>query len=161
MENKKKKYTFKGYLTVEASFIVPFILFLYIFLVFTAFFLYSKCLLWQDYYLLSFRGSTLTDWSAGYGETAYGYLSKRKEERTRCYIEQRSVDLIEGGKYPAFQKEEEQIEIDNTEVAILIRGKSRIPFWREKEIKVDVQAAIINPIMVIREERRGRGIDRK
>ncbi len=154
MGNRKNKYGLKGYLTVEASFILPTALFLYIFLVFTAFFLYSRCILAQDCYLLSFRGSIFTGWAEEYGEIIYGYLPVRDKEEINRYIEQRTLRLYEDGKYPAFQKESEEINADELKVIMIIKGKTRIPFWQEKEIKIESQAVTTNPIAIIREVRR-------
>ncbi len=84
----------------------------------------------------------------------YGRLSGRNREAIYHYIEQRTIQLYEGGKYPAFQKETEQITVEGAKVVITVRGKVRIPFWREKILETESQAAMTDPITIIREARR-------
>ena len=46
-----------GYMTVEASFIITWTIFIFIFLIYLAFYSYDKCVLFQDAYAVCFRGS--------------------------------------------------------------------------------------------------------
>lgn len=46
-----------GYMTVEASFIITWTVFLFVFLIYLAFYSYDKCVLFQDAYAVCFRGS--------------------------------------------------------------------------------------------------------
>lgn len=55
---KKINYiTVKGYMTLEASFIMPWVIFMFVFLIYTSFYVYDKCVLFQDAYTLCLRGS--------------------------------------------------------------------------------------------------------
>lgn len=56
-----------GYMTVEASFLMPMVLFLYLLIILCGFFLYNRCIISQDNYLLAFRGSRFTEASDNYG----------------------------------------------------------------------------------------------
>lgn len=47
----------KGYMTVEASFIITWTVFLFVFLIYLSFYSYDKCVLFQDAYAVCFRGS--------------------------------------------------------------------------------------------------------
>ena len=51
--NKMKK----GYMSVEASFIITWTVFLFVFLIYLSFYSYDKCVLFQDAYAVCFRGS--------------------------------------------------------------------------------------------------------
>lgn len=46
-----------GYMTVEAGFLIPWVVFLFVFLIYAGFYLYDKCVLFQDAYTVCFRGS--------------------------------------------------------------------------------------------------------
>lgn len=46
-----------GYMTVEASFIITWTVFIFVFLIYLAFYSYDKCVLFQDAYTVCFRGS--------------------------------------------------------------------------------------------------------
>lgn len=155
-ECKSKKYGLKGYLTVEASFLIPMVLWLYLLFMFAAFFLYDRCLLTQDAYLLSFRGSVFTGWSEGYGEVIYGCLPGRDREALRGYLEQR-MGWIDGegnfsGKYPAFQKIEGKILMEKKKVSVRVMGRVKKEDFMG--IKVNAEAFVPDPVSVIREARR-------
>lgn len=51
----KKKV--RGYMTVEASFVITWTIFLFVFLIYLSFYSYDKCVLFQDAYAVCFRGS--------------------------------------------------------------------------------------------------------
>lgn len=46
-----------GYMTVEASFIITWTIFIFVFLIYLSFYSYDKCVLFQDSYAVCFRGS--------------------------------------------------------------------------------------------------------
>ncbi len=48
-----------AYLTLEASLIMPFVLMILVFLIYTGFYYYDKCLLQQDAYRIMIRGSQM------------------------------------------------------------------------------------------------------
>lgn len=58
-----------GYFTIEAAFILPIVLFIYLVIILSAMFLYCRCVISQDEFLLSMRGGRLT-----LGEEKYGRL---------------------------------------------------------------------------------------
>lgn len=51
----------KGYMTVEASFLVTWTMFLFVLLIYLSFYSYDKCVLFQDAYTVCFRGSIQKD----------------------------------------------------------------------------------------------------
>jgi len=48
-------------MTVEAGFIIPWVIFVFVFLIYAGFYLYDKCVLFQDAYAVCFRGSIQKD----------------------------------------------------------------------------------------------------
>ena len=46
---------FKGYMTVEASFVVPFVICAFVAIIYFSNYLYDRCVLSQDCYILAFR----------------------------------------------------------------------------------------------------------
>lgn len=55
------KKTAKGYMTLEASFLITWTLFLFVLLIYLSFYSYDKCVLFQDAYTICFRGSIQKD----------------------------------------------------------------------------------------------------
>lgn len=51
------KKTAKGYMTLEAAFIITWTVFLFVLLIYLSFYSYDKCVLFQDAYAVCFRGS--------------------------------------------------------------------------------------------------------
>lgn len=60
MSENCRKYV-KGYMTIEAGFIIPWVIFLFVFIIYGSFYLYDKCVLFQDAYAVCFRGSIQKD----------------------------------------------------------------------------------------------------
>lgn len=46
-----------GYMSVEASFLITWTVFLFVFIIYLSFYSYDKCVLFQDAYAVCFRGS--------------------------------------------------------------------------------------------------------
>lgn len=106
MLNKKVN----GYLTVEASFVVPFVLFLYLLVILLAFFLYNRCVISQDLYLLALRGSRFTDQSPFYGEVIYGEMEEKEVDTD--YLQEALTDRLQ--YYPFYQQQDSYIHTDGT-----------------------------------------------
>lgn len=66
----------KGYLTVEASLIMPIVLFLYLLIILAALFLYGRCAISQDNFLLGMRAGSFTWGEDYYGEVIYAEAEK-------------------------------------------------------------------------------------
>ncbi|MDE6202091.1 MAG: pilus assembly protein, partial [Lachnospiraceae bacterium] len=62
----------KGYFTIEAALIMPLILFLYVIIILTALFLYCRCAISQDNFLLGMRAAGFSYGEDNYGEIIYG-----------------------------------------------------------------------------------------
>lgn len=58
MFRKINSMAVKGYMTLEACFIMPWIIFIFVLLIYISFYAYDKCVLFQDAYTLCMRGST-------------------------------------------------------------------------------------------------------
>lgn len=61
----------KAYFTVEMSLVFPIVLFIMVLLIHFAFFLYGRCLLSQDTYLLAFRASIVNEEELGTDRASY------------------------------------------------------------------------------------------
>lgn len=93
-----------GYFTVEASFVMPMILVLYLLIILCGFFLHNRCMISQDNYLLAFRGSRFTETSENYGEIIYGQMDGKEVDT--AYIRTRMARRA--GIYPFYDPEAEQ-----------------------------------------------------
>ncbi len=83
---------FRGHLTVEASFVMPIVIWIYLLVILCGFYLYNRCVMSQNDYLLAFRGSRFTDAGENYGEVIYGdekepdeqYIMTRLSYKMKC-----------------------------------------------------------------------------
>lgn len=84
----------KGYFSIEASLIMPIILFLYLLIILAAMYLYCRCAISQDTFALGMRAGCFTYGEDNYGEVIYGqandwpvnlYVEKRLDERKQKY----------------------------------------------------------------------------
>lgn len=135
-----------GYFTIEASCIVPLVLFWYLLILLLALFFYSQSSISQDSYLLGMRASRFTYGEDYYGEVIYGDTSKAKWDAKAYVIEriQRKSSF-----YPAMEIRKQMCEITPSEVSVYVEGKGM-----RKGIRKICQ--VYNPITVIREERKRR-----
>ncbi|MDR2547262.1 MAG: pilus assembly protein [Lachnospiraceae bacterium] len=155
--NRKSRAYFNAYMTIEAALIIPFVIGIYLFLIFTAFYLYDKTTLTQDTYILCYRGSTFTYWEDGYGEVLYGRLAGRKPAEARAYIESRS----DYSRYPFFSLSSDkvtalQLDIFRPEVLVTMNVSGKVMSFMTADYDLEVTAVslIENPVTQIRTARR-------
>ena len=55
--DKGRRKEADAYFTVEAAVIVPIVLFLFVMIIYMSFYLYDRCVMTQDFYILSYRQS--------------------------------------------------------------------------------------------------------
>ncbi len=130
-------------MTVEAAFIVTWTVFIFVFLIYLAFYSYDKCVLFQDAYGVCFRGSI-----------------QKKEENVVPYISSHMKEQF-GRKY--FGTEEVRGSVDRRGNVTDVTGECRVkvpvrnvftmsdePGWK---IRTRARAQIINPTHIIRKSR--------
>lgn len=134
----------KGSFTVEASFIMPMVLILYLLIILSALFLYCRCAISQDNFLLAMRAARFTWGEENYGEVVYG-LEEDELWQAQKYVEER----MEYRKtfYPFFPTEAGECIIKEDE--ILVRTGQR----GSKDFVVKVTQRR-NPVRIIREWRK-------
>lgn len=133
----------KGYMTVEASFIVPLVLVLYVLIIVGGFFLYDRCVMSQDQYLLAFRGSRFTYGAENIGEVIYGEMVVGVFDRQ--YVEERVS--YKQSFYPLFEKGEVAAGISENEVSVYGRGFRGL-------LEIRKNAKQLNLLEIVREKRR-------
>ena len=104
----------KGYMTVEASFVMPLVFFLYLLIILCGFFLYNRCVMSQNDYLVAFRESRFTKAGTNYGEVIYGDMMLREPDRQ--YAETRLQYQMRF--YPFCHVEENRVKGDNLQAGI-------------------------------------------
>ena len=124
-----------GYFTVEVSLIFPMIILLTAFLFYLTFFLYNRCVITQDSYMLAFRGSILCGKKA---DDVTGYVDNQ--------IRQQSVQ-----KYAGLYKLERKADADHRKVTVEARGSMRIP--ESFHFEIEKSAERICPVENIRQFR--------
>lgn len=132
-----------GYMSVEASFLVSWTIFIFVFLIYLSFYSYDKCVLFQDAYAVCFRGSIQKDESG-----VVPYINAHIQEQF-------------GKKY--FGTGEVQGSVDRNGHVTSVTGECQVkvpirsPFtmydkngWK---IRTRAKARIINPTHIIRKSR--------
>ena len=135
----------KGYFTVEASFILPLVLFLYLLIILAALFLYCRCMISQDNFLLGMRGERFSEGKTGYGEVIYG-TAEADHWREEKYVEER---LLGSRNYSTYFGSTEGT-FDEEEQKVVVRAVQR---GSAKSIQKELYK--VNPIEIVRERRKG------
>lgn len=137
----KKKV--KGYMTVEASFIVTWTVFVFVFLIYLSFYSYDKCVLFQDAYAVCFRGSI-----------------QKQEDNVVSYISAHMKEQI-GNKYFATSEIHGSVDRNGNVADVTGECQVKVPIkaaftmygrsgW---QIRTRARAQIINPTHIIRKSR--------
>ncbi len=132
-----------GYMTVEASFIITWTIFLFVFLIYLSFYSYDKCVLFQDAYVVCFRGSI-----------------QKQEDKIVPYISTHMKEQF-GEKY--FGTGEVHGSVDRKgnvadvtgecQVKVPIRAALTMHDATGWKIRTRARAQIINPTHIIRKSR--------
>lgn len=101
-----------GFFTVEAAVIVPLTIFLFCFLFYLTFYLYNRCVVSQDAYLLAFRGSL--------------HCHLYPEEIEQYVLEQSELKM--GRKYIALNGLISAVEADAEKVTVKATGGMKTSF---------------------------------
>lgn len=127
-------------MTLEASFIMPWVIFIFVFLIYMSFYSYDKCVLFQDSYTLCLRGSIQKEKGV-----AVEYINSHMEKQF-------------GKKYFGVDGIEASAEQRGKEVKVYAECSVRLPFkhfltmvnadgWH---IQTEAEAWEINPTKLIR-----------
>lgn len=129
-----------GYMSLEAAFVIPWVIFLFVLLIYVSFYLYDKCVLFQDAYTICFRGSI------------------QKEENGALDYIQTHMAAQFGGKYFGVESVEKSAKQSGKEVYVYASCRVRVPFghflamanedgW---QIQTSAKAQIANPTKILR-----------
>lgn len=134
------KRTVKGYMTVEASFLITWTIFIFAFLIYLSFYSYDKCVLFQDSYAVCFRGSIQKD-----KDQVVPYINTHIREQY-------------GKKYFAVGEVTGTVNVDGKTTSVIGECQVKVPIrslftfggdsgWK---IKTEARAQIMNPTKIIR-----------
>lgn len=132
-----------GYMTVEASFIITWTLFVFVFLIYLSFYSYDKCVLFQDAYAVCFRGSI-----------------QKKEDSIVSYISAHMKEQF-GKKYFATGEIHGSVDCNGNVADVIGECQIKVPVraiftmynqsgWK---IRTRARAQIVNPTHIIRKSR--------
>ena len=140
-----RKKRLKGSFSLEASFIMPMVLLLYLLIILAALFLYCRCAISQDTFLLCMRAERFTYGETDYGEVIYG------EEETNWLPDDYVLERLEQKRstYPGYASFGGECRITEEDVA---RIRARMQEVIENPIIKRMRK--INPIDIIREGRK-------
>ena len=130
----------RGYMTVEASFIITWTIVLFVFMIYLAFYSYDKCVLFQDSYGVCFRGSIQKD-----------------EKQIVPYINQHMKEQY-GKKYFGVGEVKGSVNASGKTVSVMGECSVKVPvrsvFTKAGEngwnIRTQAKAQIVNPTRMIR-----------
>lgn len=130
----------RGYMTVEASFIVTWTIFLFVLLIYLSFYSYDKCVLFQDAYAVCFRGSI-----------------QKKEEQVVPYINAHMEEQF-GSKYFGVGQVHGTVDKNGNTTSVTGECQVKVPvrqmFTMDDKagwlISTQARSQIINPSKVIR-----------
>ena len=130
----------KGYMTIEASFIVSWTVFLFVLLIYLSFYSYDKCVLFQDAYAVCFRGSI-----------------QKKENQVVPYISSHMQEQF-GRKYFGVGQVQGSVDRNGNTTSVVGECQVKVPIkqiftMHDKaglKISTRARAQIINPTKVIR-----------
>lgn len=134
----------KGYFSIEASMILPMVLFLYLMIILAALFMYCRCAISQDTFLLSMRAGRFTFAESEYGEAIYGEAETKKWSADG-YVQERLK--LQKSRYPFYPYAGGTCETNTEGVNVLIWNKGYEELLNKRTQK-------INPVMLIREGRK-------
>ena len=134
------KRTAKGYMTVEAAFVITWTVFLFVLLIYLSFYSYDKCVLFQDAYTVCFKGSI-----------------QKEEDQVVPYITAHMQEQF-GKKYFGVGKVQGTVDRNGNTTSVTGECQVKVPIrqfftmhdragWK---IKTKAKAQIINPTKVIR-----------
>ncbi len=135
----------KGYFTIEASIIMPIVLFLYLIIILAALYMYCRCAISQDTFLLGMRAGSFTYGEEGYGEVIYNEANT-KGWSPYAYVEERLEQRK--SSYPVYSYSAGSCLMDAVSVSIETINEGS----GETMLK---QVRRRNPIAIIREGRKG------
>ncbi|MDE6319543.1 MAG: hypothetical protein K2M22_07540 [Lachnospiraceae bacterium] len=134
------KKTAKGYMTLEATFLIIWTMFLFVLLIYLSFYSYDKCVLFQDAYTVCFKGSIQKD-----------------EDQVVPYINANMQKQF-GKKYFGVGRVEGTVDRDGNTTSVTGECQVKVPVrefltmqgkagWR---IRTRAKAQIANPTKIIR-----------
>lgn len=132
--------TAKGYMTVEAAFLITWTVFLFVLLIYLSFYSYDRCVLFQDAYTVCFKGSI-----------------QKEEDQVVPYINAHMQQQF-GRKYFGVGKVQGTVDRNGNTTSVTGECQVKVPIrqfftmhdqtgWK---IKTKAKAQIINPTKVIR-----------
>ena len=132
-----------GYMTVEASFLVSWTIFIFVLLIYLSFYTYDKCVLLQDAYAVCFRGSIQKD-----EDNVVPYISAHIQEQFgRKYFGTGEVcGSVDRNGHTAYVTGECQVKVPVRSLFTMYEKDG----WK---IRTQARAQIINPTHIIRKSR--------
>lgn len=132
--------TAKGYMTVEAAFLITWTVFLFVLLIYLSFYSYDKCVLFQDAYTVCFKGSI-----------------QKEEDQVVPYINAHMQQQF-GRKYFGVGKVQGTVDRNGNTTSVTGECQVKVPIrqfltmndragWK---IQTKAKAQVINPTKVIR-----------
>lgn len=116
---KRKIRKVKGYFTVEASLLMPLVIFLIGFIFYLTFYLYNRCVIAQDTYVLAFRGSLCSN-----------FCCEKNPEEVRQFIIGKSAGQF-GKKYMGIAALDSSVKADKRKISVEASGILAAAFTRQ------------------------------
>ncbi|MDD6491764.1 MAG: hypothetical protein PUG54_06000 [Firmicutes bacterium] len=138
----------KGYFTIEATFILPIILFLYLLIISAALFLYCRCAISQNNFLLAMRAARFTQGEDYYGEIIYGN-TKDGSWQAEDYVKERLTQIE--NHYPFYPARGGECKVDEG-YALVETGQ------RSSKLLITKKVQRLNPVEMVRKGRKEQNV---
>lgn len=130
------RITYDAYMTLEASMVFVIVLGNMIFIIYSMFFIYDRCLLDQDVAMLAIRGSSTYE---------------MKKEQTLEYLKQQDKVLHQSDdKYVAFALDESLIHLKGNDVCVSKEGEVLTITKKRWRMKSSLRSLKIRPVNFVR-----------
>lgn len=137
---KNYKKTIGGYMTLEASFIIPITIMIFVLVIVFQFYLYNQCVVEQDCYIAALRGSQIKDATDG---------------AVREYTYKQADKLLDNQLYEYCKNI--KVTVNMQKITVSAKSKinldyGKILLYNEKELTTDKksEAYRTNPVFIIR-----------
>lgn len=136
----KKTQRISGYMTVEASFIVPWVFMLFILVLYFTFHLYNTDVVYQDCYIAALRGSQIHNADNGF---------------VKNYVEGQISELLNNQLYEYSKEANVNISVTSIEVEAQSEmniNQGKLMMYRNKLLDTEQSAKAyrLNPVYLIR-----------
>ena len=137
---EEKSLLFAGYMTVEATLVMPVVLYLCVFIIYSGVFIYDRCVMKQDAYRAALRGSSISS-----EDNEEAYLSADK------YLETIAAEKYIAAEYSYAVSVKDKVKVTVTGyIDVPFRGFLELTGRTGFTVAETAESKCFNPVLFIR-----------